>query len=46
MLRSTRMFASRRSFDLASPNIRSKITRGLTSVGSGVVGDDHEMVLR
>ena len=29
---------------VASLNMRSKTSRGSISIGSGVVGDDHEMV--
>jgi hypothetical protein len=31
---------------VASPNIRSKTTRGFTSIGSGVVGVDQQIVFR
>jgi hypothetical protein len=34
----------RSASDAPSPNRRSNAVRGLISIGSGVVGDDHEMV--
>ncbi len=45
-LRSFRMRASRalRSVLPPSPNSRSNTTRGLCSIGSGVVGELHAMV--
>ena len=36
--------ARRSSSEPGRPNIRSNTTRGLISIGSGVVGDFHEMV--
>ena len=42
MLPLLRSSARRRSRLPPSPNRRSKTTRGSASVGSGVVGDDHD----
>ena len=36
--------ATRSASEPGRPNIRSNTTRGLVSIGSGVVGDFHEMV--
>ena len=36
--------ASRSASEPGRPNIRSNTTRGLVSIGNGVVGDFHEMV--
>ena len=46
MLRSSAMRALRTAGSVLplSPNSRSKTTRGLFSIGSGVVGLRHEMV--
>ncbi len=44
MLRSVCMRAMRWAAVPARPNMRSKTTRGLISIGSGVVGVRHEIV--
>jgi len=44
MLLSSRSCARRSDADPPSPNRRSNAVRGLISIGSGVVGDAHEMV--
>ena len=44
MLRFRRLRACRCAGVPGTPNSRSKTTRGLVSIGSGVVGEDHEMV--
>ena len=44
MLRSSRRPAGARPSDPPSPNSRSNAVRGLISIGSGVVGDAHEIV--
>ena len=44
MLRSRWRRAARCSAVLPSPNIRSNTTCGLSSIGSGCVGDAHEIV--
>ena len=46
MLRSRRISATRCSVVPPSPKSRSKTTRGLFSIGSGVVGERHATVLR
>ena len=38
------MRATRSASEPGLPNIRSNTTRGFVSIGSGVVGDFHEMV--
>ncbi len=43
MLRSSRLRAARSAGVLPSPNRRSNTPCGLRSMGSGVVGDDHEI---
>ena len=44
MLRSCSRRAARSSAVLPSPNMRSKVTCGFSSIGSGVDGVDHEML--
>ncbi len=44
MLRSLRNCARRSAVEPPSPKSRSKTTRGLFSIGSGVVGSRHAMV--
>ena len=44
MLRSSCRRAARSSAVLPSPNMRSNTSCGFSSIGSGVVGVDHEML--
>ena len=44
MLRSSCRRAARSSAVPPSPNMRSKTSCGFSSIGSGVVGVDHEML--
>jgi hypothetical protein len=44
MLRLARIRATRSAVEPGLPNMRSNTTRGLISMGSGVVGVFHEMV--